>query len=522
MSKVKNGFIKNPLYLCLLGVIALGLMTIVGTGGGGGGGASTSTTDTTTGGGGTTNFAGGTLDELKALSPNLTFDHLEISGKLVLPHYSNETISVNSLTITSSGSIGYEYSTCEYVDAPSITIDASGEVIIEGSISLSGRSGTRVTTTATCNSCYGQDGGNVSMSAETITVTGSINNYGGSGGTLVYVGFPSSGCSGGASGNTSLMATTIDLSGGAVDTRAGSGGYGGGGSGATGAAGSVDLIATDLFKMISGSVYSSGELTLQAEQTEIYGPITYGTMTETIGGATDNMPPDVVIQSPQDNSAIQWGDSLDVTIQVSDSGTGVNNLQVTGFGYDEIHSGTEVQNGVLTITIPTVTTPASLSVTATDNKGNSATDSLTGLSIAYTQESEPNDSPSGAQVVNFPDIIEGKIRKGDSGTVTLLDYGNLFSASETVEDWFQFTVDSYATYDITLDFSGSDPTTDIDMFLFDGSGATQLGQSFEGNPVTKDYSESIRANLNAGTYIIGIQAYIVTSEENYTLTISSP
>ena len=38
MTKAKNGFIKNLPYLCLVGVIALGLMTIVGTGGGGGGG----------------------------------------------------------------------------------------------------------------------------------------------------------------------------------------------------------------------------------------------------------------------------------------------------------------------------------------------------------------------------------------------------------------------------------------------------------------------------------------------------
>jgi len=521
MKKTGNMFVKNLRYLCLVGVIALGLMTIVGTGGGGGGGGTS--TSTTTTGGGTTNFAGGTLDELKALSPNLTFDDLEISGKLVLPHYSSETISVNSLTITSTGSIGYTYSTCEYVDAPSITIDASEEVIIEGSISLYGRSGTRVASGATCNSCYGQDGGNVTISAETITVSGSIDNHGGSGGTLVFSGYPSSGCSGGASGNTSLMATTIDLSGGTVNTRAGSGGYGGGGSGSSGAAGTVDLIATDLFKMISGSVYSSGELTLQAEQTEIYGPITYGTMIETIGGATDNTPPDVVIQSPQDNSAIQWGDSLDVTIQVSDSGTGVNNLQVTGFGYDETHSATEVINGVLTVTIAAVTTPASLSVTATDNKGNNDTASLTGLSMAYTQESEPNDSPSGAQVVDFPDIIEGKIQKDDAGTDTLLVYGSV-SGTETVEDWYTFTVDSYATYDITLDFSGSDSTTDIDLFLFDSSGATQLGQSYvdNPNPAILDYTESIRAYLDTGTYIIGIQAYIVASEENYTLTIASP
>ena len=38
MKKSRNGFIKNLRYLCLVGVIALGLMTIVATGGGGGGG----------------------------------------------------------------------------------------------------------------------------------------------------------------------------------------------------------------------------------------------------------------------------------------------------------------------------------------------------------------------------------------------------------------------------------------------------------------------------------------------------
>jgi len=37
MKKARNGFIRNLHYLCLIGVIALGLMAIVGTGGGGGG-----------------------------------------------------------------------------------------------------------------------------------------------------------------------------------------------------------------------------------------------------------------------------------------------------------------------------------------------------------------------------------------------------------------------------------------------------------------------------------------------------
>jgi len=43
MKKARNGFIKNLHYLCLIGVIALGLMTIVGSNGGDGGDGGTPT-----------------------------------------------------------------------------------------------------------------------------------------------------------------------------------------------------------------------------------------------------------------------------------------------------------------------------------------------------------------------------------------------------------------------------------------------------------------------------------------------
>jgi len=54
MKKPKNSFLKNLRYLCLVGVIALGLMTIVGSGGGGGGGDATTTTPPPTDDGGDT------------------------------------------------------------------------------------------------------------------------------------------------------------------------------------------------------------------------------------------------------------------------------------------------------------------------------------------------------------------------------------------------------------------------------------------------------------------------------------
>ncbi|MBW1691951.1 MAG: hypothetical protein JRJ70_14625 [Deltaproteobacteria bacterium] len=54
MKKPKNSFLKNLRYLCLVGVIALGLMTIVGSGGGGGGGDAATTTPPPTDDGGDT------------------------------------------------------------------------------------------------------------------------------------------------------------------------------------------------------------------------------------------------------------------------------------------------------------------------------------------------------------------------------------------------------------------------------------------------------------------------------------
>ena len=72
MRNVRNGFVKSINYLCLVGVIALGLMTIVATGGGGGDGA---------GGGGTSPLATGeftktvTLATSEPLSTQLCMVH---------------------------------------------------------------------------------------------------------------------------------------------------------------------------------------------------------------------------------------------------------------------------------------------------------------------------------------------------------------------------------------------------------------------------------------------------------------
>lgn len=67
MKKPKTSFLKNLRYLCLVGVIAFGLMTMVGSGGGGGGDSST-TTPPPTDGGGTTTTTHTTFDISNAVS----------------------------------------------------------------------------------------------------------------------------------------------------------------------------------------------------------------------------------------------------------------------------------------------------------------------------------------------------------------------------------------------------------------------------------------------------------------------
>ena len=67
----------------------------------------------------------------------------------------------------------------------------------------------------------------------------------------------------------------------------------------------------------------------------------------------DTTGPDLQITYPTAGTQISIDESLELKIRVSDSGTGVREGQVTGFGYDAVHSGSEIQDGVLTVLIDT-------------------------------------------------------------------------------------------------------------------------------------------------------------------------
>lgn len=331
-------------------------------------------------------FPGGTLAALKNVSSTLTFDILNITGPLTLPAGESVTLTVNQLTISSSGSVGYTYGTCDYLPAPDFTVQATGKVVINGDISLIGRSGTRVLSSATCNQCGGEPGGDVRISADEITITSEMRNYGGSGSSSVSDGSCSFGCSGGNAGGIYLNARNITLTGATLQTHGGNGGtgycYGDENSGADGAKGPVELIASDLIKTSTSSVSTDGIVTLRAARTDIYGPITGSQLNETIAGKSDEQGPVVGILSPLPNSVVTVGSPLEVRIQAKDGGSGVKELQVNGLGYTGLHSGDKMVNGILTITFPKPLPPATLEVTARDNSGNVTLVSVPGLKLA--------------------------------------------------------------------------------------------------------------------------------------------
>ena len=330
-------------------------------------------------------FPGGTLDELLLLSPTLTFDHLRITGPLTLPTAATVSLTVNRLTVTSAGSVGYTYETCEWSRAPGFSVNAAGQVVIEGDISLNGRYGTRTPVGAACNNCSGQDGGDVQITADEIILTGDISNRGGGGSTSVS-GSCSTGCSGGDAGAIRLEAGNVSLDTSSLSTRKGEGGegycYGNPSYGSDGDPGPMDLLASNLFEMSRSSVSTDGLLTLNAGETDIYGPMEYGAMNEDIGGETDETGPEEVdVLSPLPDSTVTINEPLEVRIQLQDHLTGVREVQVTGLGYNALHSGVEIEDGILTVTVPSPTTPPELQVTARDNKGHETEVSVPGLSL---------------------------------------------------------------------------------------------------------------------------------------------
>jgi len=492
-------------------------ITLVACGGGSGG-----ESETGAGGGDVVTFGGGTIDDLRALNGALTFGTLSITGPLQLPIAGNEKLTVGDLTVTAGGSIGYEYSTCEYRDAPSLTIEASGDVDLGGDVLLKGRSGTSVTSGATCNSCYGRDGGNLNIeSGGDIVITARVRNGGGGGASIRSPGFPSSPCSAGDSGNLTLSADgSISLDGAEIDNDAGrnfDNDYG--------VSGTATLSAANEFKMIGGSMRTTGTLSLTASMADIHGPVYYGTLNEVLGTVSDVTPPVALLLAPQDNAPLPFNQPFEIRVQAYDEDMGVRDVHVAGFGIDQRYLESEFINGVLTIGVDTAQMPTDLTVTVTDNAALETVVNAFGLTIVYQQEAEPNETLANAQSVAQGDLIQGDIRTGDTGQVYavvqsfLQTAGDVNWATRLVEDTYALPIGpGQSALNIALDFPGN-IGSDIDIYLLNDMG-TIVAQSTNDNPGTGNYRETIfYGSVSEGEiYHLVLQAFAVATRADYEIS----
>ena len=182
-------------------------------------------------------FMGGSLDELRSYSANLEFGKLNIYGDLILSPLDGQVTLIVADFTNDGGEIVYTQGSCEYRDAPDLSILASGHVEIAGGIHLYGKTGSGTTSTSTCRQCNGRRGGTVRVEANTLAVRAIIETWGGGGSRFVTSGV-SVGCDGGSGGDVILTATSrIDYGPHRFSTEGGQGGYQTHGSGTDGADG---------------------------------------------------------------------------------------------------------------------------------------------------------------------------------------------------------------------------------------------------------------------------------------------
>lgn len=316
-----------------------------------------------------TRFSGGSLDDLKILSPALEFDILLVDGPLKMALWDHAQLSVHHLWLDRSGSIGYVHSDCEHGDAPSLTIHASGDVELLGEVLLIGESGNRVTSSAACNSATARDGGNLEIFARTIRCASRIDLSGGAGGTIVNSVTGSIGQQGADGGRLLFEAAGLEFKGARVRTYGGSGGFGGdGGTAADGSPGKISLLSEET-RATQSQIETDGTFSLTANRTSIVSPITATQKIWNWNGITaDTQGPVVHVLQPSEGSSVLLESPTKILISVEDALSGVSEIEIEGLGLNARHFATQ---NLAEFEVAYPAPPQWLKVTVWDNSGNS-------------------------------------------------------------------------------------------------------------------------------------------------------
>ena len=145
------------------------------------------------------------------------------------------------------------------------------------------------------------------------------------------------------------------------------------------------------------------------------------------------------------------------------------------------------------------------------------------VGLASVSEVEPNDSPVDPQTVGIPSLITANALEGDAFTpVSGLPSGS-GTYEATFEDWYEVTVGTGATVNVSLDFGGT--SADLDMYLFsltDPDSVETHTKSTDDNIASNTYEEEMSTYLSTGTYYVAIDAYLTPQgRADYSLEIST-
>ncbi|MBZ0115886.1 MAG: hypothetical protein K8H88_02740, partial [Sandaracinaceae bacterium] len=149
-----------------------------------------------------------TIAGLRAMRSDLVFGDLTVTGTLTIPARTETSVTITGANLDISR-IDVEYLSClgEDRDAPNVTLRASAQVRV-GTVDLHGERG-EDDGGMVCFDCWGGDGGNLTVDAPRIRVTGHIWLDGGGGATdQIDGGLRGPGCDGGDSGDLVLRSTT--------------------------------------------------------------------------------------------------------------------------------------------------------------------------------------------------------------------------------------------------------------------------------------------------------------------------
>ncbi|MBX7221172.1 MAG: Ig-like domain-containing protein [Blastocatellia bacterium] len=150
----------------------------------------------------------------------------------------------------------------------------------------------------------------------------------------------------------------------------------------------------------------------------------------------------------------------------------------------------------------------------------------------FKYETEPNDTPQTAQVINVNDGLIGNLAPNDRKGDVFLTFTD--GSRDGIEDLYKFTLTRPTTVSIEVDWV--DDESDVDVYLFNGNLTSGNGFPFqvdESNTIGGKPEIIAPQTLPAGTYYIGVSLFdepgnratlyglaIVAEEENTAQTLS--